>query len=183
MAAARRPWNTEPAVDEMSGMLGRSESVHQLTAHFVAARSDAWADSDDQVRWLRAELTCQRLHGGGGHSRSRAAPSGMNGCHGTAPGIGQEQGDAVGSPNGNREVSVIRDESIARTRLKNRRRITSQANDIASVYLSEPSNPTHAQRLSDAFPRPVGRQLQFTCREQMSGEVVERPASQCQTAR
>ena len=107
----------------------------------------------------------------------------MNGGNGAAHGIGQKQRDTIGGSNSDRDASVIADEGITRTRSRDTRRIAPEGHDVASVHLIEPCDLTHTQRPGDAFPGPVDRQLQFTCREEMPGDHVQWPAFQYQTAR
>ena len=119
-------------------MTGRSERIHELAADLVAAGSDARTDSHKQIVRPRAELAHQCAHGGGCHSGSRAAPSGMNGGNGTALGIGKEQWDAIGGTNSDRHAECHWRRGHRRNRARDTWRIASERHDVASVHLIEP---------------------------------------------
>jgi hypothetical protein len=97
----KRPLREEPEV------------AHHLRAYLIATLADGRAHGRVQVFRLRAEFSRHFFDGGARHSRSCAAPSGMNGRNRPGPRIGNQNGHAIRRTHSDPPSDFVRDQRVA----------------------------------------------------------------------
>jgi hypothetical protein len=90
-----------------------SELARDFFAYLITADADAWTDSGVNVGRIGPKPCAHLVEGLYGYPAGSAAPSGMNGGHGSILGIRQQDRVTVGGTDGNSQAEPIGDESIS----------------------------------------------------------------------
>ena len=91
----------------------RLKSVFHFFAHFKAAILDSRPDGSVNILWARAKLQPHNAYAFFHDALDRPTPSGVKRAYGLAPGIDEQDGEAIGGENAERNAAQIGDQAIA----------------------------------------------------------------------
>jgi hypothetical protein len=127
------------------------ERIHELGSNVVAAAADGGSYRRDEILGTAVELLSHSVDGGNGDFRRRSAPTGVDSCHGTRCGVGEENRSTVGDSDRYRHGRVSRDQRIGLIRCQFPNiLIVSDQEDAGAVNLLDADHPisSHPYRLA-----------------------------------
>lgn len=89
-----------------------AKCVHHFIAHFIATRPDGRPNRRQQIIRLRIKDANHFTDGDLHDARERSTPSGMDGGHGAAARVSQEDGHAVCPPYGKQNAGLLSDQGV-----------------------------------------------------------------------
>ncbi len=150
----RRGRRPEPSFELGVAEAGAPETVSDVDAHFVAARTDRRPGRGDQIIGTAAKLASERGHSRPGNTRRRSPPSGVGRRGRAGSSIGDKQRHAVGRSHGQGESRVVRHDDVG---LRTETRGLTGNQNVGSVHLVDTNEARGValQRLGHIRPAPV----------------------------